>query len=640
MPYFLNKVNTLAITLLGIMFVLMASSVRNDSAIMDELAHIPSGYSYVALKDMRLNPEHPPLIKDLAGIPLLFLDLAFPTDVPAWTEYLNGQWDMGRMFLYEAGNDADQILWWSRVPMMLLAILFGWILFSWTRRRFGDETALLALFLFAFSPTFIAHSRYVTTDIAAAFGFLIGLLTFIDFLEQPTRKNIIIAGIALGVAQLLKFSVVLLLPVYGIITLLWIFASHSNHLSPNISRIMRLKHVIRYSMPLIGKMLLIGIIAVVVIVAVYQLHVWNYPPERQLADATALLSSFSKRGLVDMDLWLIQHDATRALGQYMLGVLMVVQRAAGGNTTYFLGEVSNGGWWYYFPLLYLLKETAVLHMLTALAAGLAAIRLRTKRKTEKTVALNPATTTVFSILRFVPLRHISNWFRTHLAEASMLIFIAVYWWYSITSTLNIGVRHVLPTFPFIYILVSREITRWLHGINKPDPKTLAETFHQLYRMHVGNLWKYFAVAFFMFWSAFSVFSAFPHYLSYFNEFAGGSETAYRLVVDSNYDWGQDLKRLRDFTHAHGIERMAVDYFGGGSPAYYLGDAFEPWWSSRGAPEGYFAISATFRQGAFGIWTNRLPSQQPLPQDRYLWLREKEPVARVGESIFIYKFSAK
>ena len=238
--------------LLGIMFFLMIASASNESAIMDELAHIPAGYSYVALMDMRLNPEHPPLIKDLAGIPLLFLDLNFPTDVKAWKDDLNGQWDMGRIFLYEAGNDADQILFWARLPMMLLAILFGWILYAWTQRRFGRTTALMTLFLFAFSPTFIAHSRYVTTDLAASFGFLIGLLTFIDFLEQPTRKHAVIAGIALGIALLLKFSTVLLLPVYGIALLAWIIAHYTSVPDKNI-----LSSLMRFSIPLFGKIILI-----------------------------------------------------------------------------------------------------------------------------------------------------------------------------------------------------------------------------------------------------------------------------------------------------------------------------------------------------------------------------------------------
>lgn len=600
--------------LLGIMFLLMVASAWNESAIMDELAHIPAGYSYVALKDMRLNPEHPPLIKDIAGLPLLLLDLQFPTDVKAWAMDLNGQWDMGRIFLYEAGNDPDKILHWARFPMMLLAVLFGCILYIWTQRRFGDGTALLTLFLFAFSPTFIAHSRYVTTDLAASLGFLIGILTFIDFLEQPSQKNIIRAGVALGVAQLLKFSLVLLLPIYALGAFLWLVSTHMYKPAPSWKD--RLTEITRSGFRLLWHMALISIMALGIIWIVYEWHVWNYPPARQLADATQTLGSFGTRWLVDADIWFIQHPATRAIGQYMLGVLMVIQRAAGGNTTYFLGEVTNGGWWYYFPLLYILKETAALHLLTVLAIGIALRSVLQKNDVSRGM-----------------LFRIVDWVRVHIAETVMLVFIAVYWVYSIRSTLNIGVRHVLPTFPFVYILVSKQIMAWIRNNPTPNPKNLWEAIKTTIGMYTSRFWRYFLLTILLCWMAGSVLFSFPYYLSYFNEFAGSQREAYRIVTDSNFDWGQDLKRLALFADKHNIDHIAVDYFGGGSPSYYLGSAFEPWSSDRGAPKGYFAISATFRQGAFGEWING-PAEA---KNQYQWLRGKEPIARAGRSIFIYKF---
>lgn len=594
----MDKTTLKAIAILFTMFVLMFSSAWNDAAIMDELAHIPAGYSYLAEKDMRLNPEHPPLIKDLAGLPLLFLNLNFPTNSKAWTEDINGQWDMGRAFLYDAGNNPDQILHWSRVPMMLLAVLFGWLLFLWTRWRFGPRVALFTLFLLAFSPTFIAHSRYVTTDLAAAFGFFLGITAFINVMENPNPKNILIAGLALGIAQLLKFSLFLLIPVYGIIVVLWILSNHR-------------KHVVWHGSILLARLALVGGIALALIWIVYTWHVWEYPQERQFADATHNLKSFGDRWLVDIDLWLIQHEVTRPLGQYMLGLLMVIQRAAGGNTTYFLGEINNTGWWYYFPVAYLLKEHLAVHILTGLALFLAA-RDCIRRQ------------------RFL---YIFSWIRAHFAETTMLIFIAVYWGYSINSTLNIGVRHVLPTFPFIYILVSKRIAAWMQQAQDPDPKTMAAALKEIYQTYVGSLPKRLTVGFLFFWIGALTLLQFPHYLSYYNELAGGSKNGYKYITDSNYDWGQDLKRLRDYVEAHNIDHIAIEYFGGGSLDYYLPGKAEPWWSRRGPAHGYFAISATLREGAFGTPG---PYFQQAKEDSYPWLREYEPIARAGESIFIYK----
>ncbi|MDO8537112.1 MAG: phospholipid carrier-dependent glycosyltransferase, partial [bacterium] len=226
----MSKVNTVANGVLGIMLVLMVASVWNESAIVDELAHIPAGYGYVLHQDYRLNPEHPPLLKTLAGtVSSLMTRANFPTDTRAWRDDINGQWDQGSVFLYESGNDADSVIFWARFPMMLLAVFFGGLLFFWTKKRFGNFTAILTLLFFAFSPTILTHSRYVTTDMGAAFGFFIGIIAFIKFLEIPTWKNAFLLGIAFGLAQLLKFSLVILLPLYGLLLIFWIISLPNLH---------------------------------------------------------------------------------------------------------------------------------------------------------------------------------------------------------------------------------------------------------------------------------------------------------------------------------------------------------------------------------------------------------------------------
>src|SRR4030042_4830723 len=117
----LNKI-TLAL-ILSVSLALMVGSSLSESATMDELAHIPAGYSYAKYLDYRLNPEHPPLVKILAGAPLLFLDLNFPDDSSAWREEVNAQWKMGDLFLYQSGNNPDQIIQWARVGPMILGLL-------------------------------------------------------------------------------------------------------------------------------------------------------------------------------------------------------------------------------------------------------------------------------------------------------------------------------------------------------------------------------------------------------------------------------------------------------------------------------------------------------------------------------------
>src|SRR3989344_5731594 len=176
----------------GSAFLSVGASLQ-ESAIMDELAHIPAGYGYVRYLDYRLNPEHPPLVKALAALPLIFQNsfgsaqdkLNFPTNKDSWQSDVNGQWSAGSQFLYESGNDADKIIQWSRLGPIILTLLLIIFIYLWAKELIGRWWALLPTFLFALSPTVLAHGHYVTTDLGAAFGIFIATYYFIKFFLHP-----------------------------------------------------------------------------------------------------------------------------------------------------------------------------------------------------------------------------------------------------------------------------------------------------------------------------------------------------------------------------------------------------------------------------------------------------------------------
>jgi hypothetical protein len=601
--------NWLAVGILGTMFILLLTSSWNDSATMDELAHIPAAYSYLTERDYRLNPEHPPLIKDLAALPLLFLNLNFPTNVKAWTDKINGQWEMGSIFLYQSGNNADRIIRLARLPIMLLAILFGWLFFKWASSLYGDKVGLLALFLFAFSPTFLAHSKYVTTDLGAAFGFFIGIAAFLNFLSKNDSKSLIIAGLAFGVAQLLKFSLVILGPLYLLLGILWVLLQNYENF--------KWTKVVKEKFLMVGKVALIGLIGLLLIWSFYLFHTWNYPAEKQLTDTQHLLSTFGFRMPAEIVIRIADTPVLRALGHYWLGILMVIQRAGGGNTTAFLGEISSIGWPSYFPLLYLLKEHLALHILTfiALFFGIRKI-LKSRNNT---------------------LGNFASWLKENFALTASFIFIGIYWLQAISSPLNLGIRHVMPTFPFIYLLVSREIIRWISSYPVEVPRTFGQWLKNLYCLYIRPLKRGLLAAILLLWLFVSALIAFPHYLPYYNGLAGGTPEGHKIAVDSNYDWGQDLKRLRNWVNKNiPTEKIAIDYFGGGNPAYYLEGQYIPWWSSKGKPpnETWLAVSATFLENARAKPVKGFVKKA---EDSYPWLANKKPFTRAGSSIFIFKF---
>jgi len=109
----------------------------HDGATYDEIAHIGSGYAYLTQHDYRLNPEHPPILKVLSAIPLLFIHPTFniTKDIWSWEHFYDsgeyGQWDAGRYLLYDSGNNGDYLLFWARVPFVIMSVLFALFLFLW-----------------------------------------------------------------------------------------------------------------------------------------------------------------------------------------------------------------------------------------------------------------------------------------------------------------------------------------------------------------------------------------------------------------------------------------------------------------------------------------------------------------------------
>ena len=585
--------NLIAGLLLIMVFLVCFFSMKGDSATMDEMSHIPAGYSYLTQKDYRINPEHPPLVKDLAAVPLLFLDLNFPEDHSSWTEGINEQWTYGSQFLYYSGNNPDQILFWARIPMILLLIFLGWFIFRWAKELAGNKVALLVLTLFSFSPTFLAHGRLVTTDVAAALGVVMASYFWIKFLKNPSKKNIIFAGLIFGVSMLLKFSLVLTIPLFGIITVIYAWLKFQEKDFKQ-----RLLEVLKY----IGMAIIVGIIGMILIWPVYQFHLLNYPAERQVQDSEIILASGGINITESICIWMADKPGLRPYAHYFLGLLMASQRVSGGNTVYFLNEISNMGWWYYFPLIYLLKIPLAFHILTLIALLYVFWLIIIKRPFWQNVS-----------------HRITDWIKNHFTEFSMLIFLAIYWITSITGALNIGIRHILPVFPFIYILVGLGIAAWLKRIS-------------------SAFWKKIAVSLVLVLLAFYIISSllvWPHYLTYYNEIAQGTKNGYKYAVDSNYDWGQDLKRLKEWVDENDIEKIYLSYFGGGNPEYYLKEKYAPWWGDRDKkelPEGsYLAVSLTLLQGGKGTAVRGFDQ----PTGYYLWLDDYEPIARIGNSIFIY-----
>jgi dolichyl-phosphate-mannose-protein mannosyltransferase len=612
-------------------FLLMIGPAQQDSAIMDEPAHISAGYSYLKFQDYRLNPEHPPLIKILSAAPLLLpsinQQISFPLESDSWKNQVNGQWEVGNQFLYESGNDADKIIFYSRIiPILLMLLLIGFTYF-WANELIGKWWALIPAMLVAFSPNFLAHGHYVTTDIGATLGFLVASYFFLKSIYKPTVKNIILGGIALGLALLTKFSVVVLLPLFTLITVI-IFLEKIIKESKNPVIEGKFKRILKYITHDFGRLFLIFLIGILIICSFYFVLTLNYPIEKQYSDTGAILQSLDNRHIADPVIAMSKNKILRPFGQYALGLLMTMERSDIGNTNYFLGQIYKTGNWNYFPLVFLMKESLPSLILIFLAIILS----------------------IYGILKtsFKGLKAIRDglleYFTTNFSELCMLFFIMIYWLCSMYSSLNIGVRHILPTLPFIYILSIQVVKNWFYVEPENIANGLAEKFSNAIKKIFNLIVKSSFLTGLLIWLMLGTLLSAPYYLSRFNEGFGGTYNGYKYVVDSNFDWGQDLKRLQSWVNNFSIneneqiESIAVDYFGGGNINYYLGEKAIKWNSADGNPIEndikWIAVSAHNIQNAIAKTTQGFERR---PQDEYLWLKNPlSPDYKAGISIFIYR----
>lgn len=558
-------------SILAFMFLLSVFSSRGafgiagDSGIVDEIAHVPAGYSYVKYFDFRLNPEHPPLAKALAGIPLaLQSKIKGPSDDWSWKGI--NQWEAGWYMIYEAGNNSADVLFWSRLPIMLLMLLLGLFLYKWASEYFGKKIGIIVLLLYAFYPDIIAHGRLVTTDIAAAFGYVISVYYFAKACEEKSKKSIIYAGIAFGIGQLLKFSVFLL---YGVF-LIFVFLRAILDRKSGFWRELRRNFKVYFW---------VCLLSLLVVWIVYIPFVFNTPVDIEHRLIETNLTQDIKTLPLRNFLHLLEGNViTRALGHYLLGVMLVFARVAGGNATFALGHLSDKSISWYFPFAYLVKTPLTIIMLLLFS---------------------------FVMLFINKFKSKDDFWRASL----FLVPIIVYWVFTLRGSLNIGIRHLMPTIPFVLLFIGYTLHKFLE---KKSPLKNA-ILSVLILFMIG-----------------STLSYYPTFISYFNETVPRDER-YKYLVDSSLDWGQDLLRLKDYVDKNNIKEIKVDYFGGSLPSYYIPQA-KQWRSSYGPTTGYLAVSATFYQSSKlygekeGKWS-------------YGWLDDYKPVAEIGGSILVFNVSA-
>lgn len=551
------------VILLGAYALIALYSIQNKAATADEGIHLTGGLSYWKFNDYRMQPENGNLPQRWAAIPLLFQPLNMFTGQHSFWQSGN-VWEMERVFLYKIGNQPVWMLFTARAMMVLAATLIGFLLFCYARSLWGYGCGLVCLFLYCFSPDVLAHGRLLTSDIIGAGAFILAAWSLHTLLKRIDLARIGFAGLSFGLLAVAKYSAVLMVPITAVCIIAHLLLNRSTILYFRQSRYLlsgRLKRLIS----ILSAFFVVGLIAWTVLWSFYG---FRYSAFNDSNSQSGFLKSWEG---VKPESSLISNSvdfarAYRLLPEaYLYGFSHVIKYSENRHA-FLAGGYSSTGWWYFFPFTFLVKSPMALFALLILAIILCGIQLRDSKRSGLLGSLD----------------ELPEWLVP-------TVLILVYGGAAVSTTLNIGHRHILPIYLALFILIGG-VWRWIGCRGVPSRALLSV---------------------FLFAYAYESLRVYPNFLAFFNRLSGGPEAGHLLLVDSSLDWGQDLYALDDWLREHNSgtnrEIVTLSYFGRSSPKYLGMDA--RYLLSRGTfkrdaytiaalEPGLYAMSATMLQGMY------------------------------------------
>jgi hypothetical protein len=507
---------------------------------IDEPFHVACGMQWLDQGRYTIELQHPPLARVLAALG--------PYLRGARSHSLQNPIHEGNAIFY-ANGEYRQNLRAARLAGLPFQALSAVVVYLWGRRWFTRGAGVCAVLLFLSLPPILGHAGLATLDMACAATVLVSLYTFLRWVEEPGWGRAAWMGAGAGLAFSSKFSSFLFLPACLAVTVLClVFARRSR---PALSR-----RRLAQALAALGVALLVTWAAYRFSLAPHSGSRGEHPVADRLLGKHPALRSLAAR----------MSEVPLPLTQIVRGLEAVAHHNNEGHDSFLLGEYRKSGWWYFFPVVLGVKTPLgfLVLALAGLAAGIAGLRS-------------------------------APWQRS-LTVLFPLAILAV----SMASRINLGVRHILPVYPFFALAAGHAVVTFVGGSRRiwlrAAPVALAA-------LAVGE-------------SA----AAHPDYLAYFNPLAG-SEPA-KVLCDSDLDWGQDLHRLSDRLRALGVQHVSLRIF---STAVMEKAGLPPadYFSPADRPRGWVAVSA------------RTPYLECAQSGAFCWLRSLPPVERIGKSIYLY-----
>jgi hypothetical protein len=465
-------------------------------------------------------------------------------------------------------------------------LVLALLLFEVTYRMFGRGPALLAMVVGVFEPNILAHGALITTDVALSCLLLAAVYAFYRYLQQASAWRILALGIITGLTLAAKHSGILVFPVFAGLALAELIRGPRQQLAQRSSPHAVSRQEKLTARRLAGCLVIASLIGLLVLWSFYSFRFRARPGNLQMTPPLAgyikggvtpgLRSPMLARLLLGAAHWRLLPES------YLYGLADVFIVSGGPRPSYLFGKLYPRGQWSYFPATFVIKSTLGFLGLLALTLGVLAFRQLKLRREVVFMALPP--TILFAV--------------------------------SLTSGLNIGVRHILPIYPFLIILIAA--AAWS-----------VCTVRRRWACVVAGL-----VA----WHAVSSLRAFPDYLAYSNELWGGPSRTYRVLSDTNADWGQGLIEAKEYLDAHHVRDCWMAYFGSADPDYYripckrLPDVFDAWWGkpvevTPSTVDGTILVSATQMAGVYSGPAELNPYEQFL---------HTPPLDSIGGSMLVFR----
>jgi 4-amino-4-deoxy-L-arabinose transferase-like glycosyltransferase len=504
-------------------------SVRQKSPILHEPLYAHAGYQYLTRGAYRINFDSPPLLKQVAALPLLTLRLD-PTLEPSADVSTRS-----RRFLYRNRVPMERIIGRARAPFLLFGILLGVVVFRWARELYGSAAGLLALWLYAFNPALIGQCGFANHDFGLACLSVASLYAGWRLARRPTLPRALGTGAVLGCALATKFSALLLLPALvglGIGDAL-LCAGVGERLRVAGRRAALLAVVLAAAAVVVWADY--GFLVGTIDVDAYRRALERLAPGGLAARVAAHLPS----------------AVTLPASLYVEGAVLQTFHGWIGHINYLLGEVSSEGWWYYYLVTFLYRVPIPLFVLGLLRAA-----------------------------TWEPAGRMRVW-----AEVWVLAYAVLTMVLFSTSRTQLGERYVLVVYPLTFVFLSGlAVPLWRPGEGSPPgggdpPFAIGRTAR--WRRTLGA-----SVALCLVWCGAVAWRTYPDHLTYFNLLAGGPDVGYRKIVEG-VDLGQDAGGLERFVAVRGISEIKVSCFGC-PPPVLQGPAFRP--LPCGPTAGWVAVS--------------------------------------------------